>query len=680
MNNTSPLFFLLRLLALAFTVGGIASPASAKTYSDNGNGTVTDSTTGLIWMRCSMGQAWTGSTCTGTASTYTWDQSNALTGTVSFGGRSDWRMPNIRELQTIVDRTRYNLAIDPTAFPNSPSPSYFWSSSVFIDDSGRAWYVDFYQGFAFVQSRYYDGPVRLVRSGQSLATLLNLARPTTDYTDNGDGTVTHNPTGLIWQRCAKGQTWTDSTCSGSATIFSLSAAVAITDSFAAQTDWRLPTEDELLSLVDYTRYGPAINTAIFPNTSPLFWSVTAGSGGVGAWEVIFYNGNADVGGSNNPNRVRLVRAGQTNGTFALSATFSGVGSGSVISSPSSINCVAACSRSFTIGTSVMLTATPATGSTFAGWSGDCTGTGTCTVTMDAAKNAKATFDLAINAINFGAAPAVIVGGTGAGTLSATATSGLAVTFSSLTPSICTVIGNAVTGISAGTCIVAADQAGDANYNAATQVTQNISIGNALPTGTTLNLTQGWNLVGNSVDAPLTVATTFSDTTKILSVWSWVVTKAKWAFFNPALVGQALTDYASSRGYDVLTTINGGEGFWVNAKTAFSVQLPAGTVVASSSFQSMSSGWHLISTGSTKTPSGFNTDMSMSPPTAGMVPQNFATLWAWDSAQSKWYFYSPSLEAQGGTALPDYISSRGYRDFTSANKSLEAGVGFWVNKP
>ena len=47
---------------------------------------------------------------------------------------------------------------------------------------------------------------------------------------------------------------------------------------------------------------------------------------------------------------------------------------------------------------------------------------------------------------------------------------------------------------------------------------------------------------------------------------------------------------------------------------------------------------------------------------------------------KWYFYSPQLDAKGGTVLTDYIASKGYLDFTATNKLLDAGTGFWVNKP
>jgi hypothetical protein len=183
-----------------------------------------------------------------------------------------------------------------------------------------------------------------------------------------------------------------------------------------------------------------------------------------------------------------------------------------------------------------------------------------------------------------------------------------------------------------------------------------------------HLNLGWNLVGNSTDALLDVATVFGDASKITSVWSWNGGAGRWAFYSPSLTGTALSDYATSKGYDVLTTITSGEGFWVDAKTAFSVQLPAGSAAASSSFQNMNSGWRLISIGDTTTPAAFNTAVAAT------------TLWAWDNSQSKWYFYAPSLESLGGTALTNYITAHDYLDFGSAGKSLGPGVGFWVNKP
>jgi endoglucanase len=86
-------------------------------------------------------------------------------------------------------------------------------------------------------------------------------------------------------------------------------------------------------------------------------------------------------------------AGVSNpGTFGLTVTKAGAGSGTVTSSPSGINCGSTCSANYSSGTSVTLTAAAASGSTFAGWSGACTGTGGCTVSMSAARSVTATFN------------------------------------------------------------------------------------------------------------------------------------------------------------------------------------------------------------------------------------------------------------------------------------------------
>lgn len=69
-------------------------------YRDNGNGTVTDVTTGLQWMRCAMGQNWNGAGCLGDSGTHTWDTARGLNS--NFVGYADLRLPSIKELLGLV--------------------------------------------------------------------------------------------------------------------------------------------------------------------------------------------------------------------------------------------------------------------------------------------------------------------------------------------------------------------------------------------------------------------------------------------------------------------------------------------------------------------------------------------------------------------------------------------------
>ncbi len=94
-------------------------------------------------------------------------------------------------------------------------------------------------------------------------------------------------------------------------------------------------------------------------------------------------------------QARGVTATFTLQSFTLTVTKAGTGSGTVTSNPAGIACGATCAAAFEYGTSVTLTATPAAGSTFTGWSGEgCSDTGTCTVTMTQARGVTATFDQA----------------------------------------------------------------------------------------------------------------------------------------------------------------------------------------------------------------------------------------------------------------------------------------------
>ena len=203
------------------------------------------------------------------------------------------------------------------------------------------------------------------------------------------------------------------------------------------------------------------------------------------------------------------------------------------------------------------------------------------------------------------------------------------------------------------------------------------VGGAL--GVALRVVPGWNLLGNPVNQSIAVATQFGDTTQVNSVWKWDSTAAKWQFYTPALSATELQSYAASQGYAVLSEIQAGDGFWVNAK----VQADLGTVTGAAinlRQSSLATGWNLMATASAITPQDFNLSLSTTPPTAGQVPVNLTSLWAWDAVQSRWYFYAPSLQAQGGNALTDYVNSQNYADFLATGKTLGQGQGFWVRAP
>jgi hypothetical protein len=188
---------------------------------------------------------------------------------------------------------------------------------------------------------------------------------------------------------------------------------------------------------------------------------------------------------------------------------------------------------------------------------------------------------------------------------------------------------------------------------------------------TLNLTTGWSLLGNSSAAFIDVAATFKDATKITTVWKWNTAGSKWAFYAPSMTPSALATYAQGKGYDVLTSIASKEGFWVNASTAVALTGPAAsgvTLVASD----LQPSWNLVGSADNKTPSQLNQALGSSLNAAGKV---IVTAWAWDAPSANWKFFAPALEAQGGTALADYITSKGYLTFSTA---LSAADGFWLN--
>jgi len=163
-------------LCLLLLAGPICLPAGAgQTCSDKilatapeaafivkQDGTAVDKRTGLMWMRCSLGQSWTGKTCRGKAASYAWRDALTAAAGYEFAGYSDWRLPNKNELESIVEGRCISPAIDEKVFPATPAV-YCWSSSPYSGVTRGAWSVDF--GYGSVNASIKSGAIniRLVR-------------------------------------------------------------------------------------------------------------------------------------------------------------------------------------------------------------------------------------------------------------------------------------------------------------------------------------------------------------------------------------------------------------------------------------------------------------------------------------------------------------------------------------
>ena len=295
-------------------IGGGMAGFDFTTLDTNGNPTtptsganphpcVRDNVTGLMWeVKTNDGGL------RDMKKTYTWDNAPSYATAVNAAGLCgfhDWRMPNLKELAGIVD---YSIpypgpTINTGYFPNTQSTG-FWSS-VFAYP-GSPWGVAFGSGYVAYGSRSDDAAIRLVRGGQAFVSL----------TDNGNGTVTDNSTGLMWEQCSEGQSGTG--CAGSAAGMTWADALtaARNSRLGGYSDWRLPNVKELQSIVEYGVYIPFIDLAKFPNTlSTWYWTSSSyASDSSGAWYVDLGYGHVYYD-NRNPNlyglAVRLVRGGQS---------------------------------------------------------------------------------------------------------------------------------------------------------------------------------------------------------------------------------------------------------------------------------------------------------------------------------------------------------------------------------
>ena len=246
-------------------------------FTDNGNGTVTDNLTGLIWLQdagCFGMQSWAAALSSA---------NNLASGSCGLNDGSaagQWRLPNRKELKSLDNREYiYGLGWLSEQGFTGVSNSCYWSSSTVAFSPDMAWYVQAYQGdvgYYYPSSKSGScgvwpvrgtaaGMVQLPRTGQTASYAAGddgdkragAAWPTPRFTDNGNSTVTDNLTGLIWLKranCFGVKDWAAALTSANNRA---NGACGLTDGTTAG-QWRLPNADELESLVDLSRSYPPL--------------------------------------------------------------------------------------------------------------------------------------------------------------------------------------------------------------------------------------------------------------------------------------------------------------------------------------------------------------------------------------------------------------------------------------
>jgi hypothetical protein len=231
---------------------GVPSPAPGSRFTNNGDGTVSDGLTGLMWVRAPD------------AATRTWanavSYANSLSG-ASVGNKDDWRLPNRAELRSLFNYYYTDTAsqLNTVAF-SGVQAGYYWTSTSCTPDTTRAWGIGLGSGifdyfpktgavYVFpVRTDSSPGTIRLQKTGQTDSYAagddgdleVGVALPTPRFTDNANGTMTDNLTGLMWEKALSSttRTWAQA----------LSYAESLT--LAGFDDWHLPNINQLESIMD----------------------------------------------------------------------------------------------------------------------------------------------------------------------------------------------------------------------------------------------------------------------------------------------------------------------------------------------------------------------------------------------------------------------------------------------
>ncbi len=222
-------------------------------YTVNGNGTVTDNNTGLMWQQTDGGEM-------------TIEKAVIFCDTLTLAGYSDWRLPTGLESFSLLNHDKLNPAMDITVFPKTTA-EYWWTGERRADDATKVWSTNSGGGIGAHPKSETIGAggtkhfhVRAVRNIKSSVVV------SPRFLENGNGTVTDRSLGLTWQK------------NQLLAVMSWEQALAYSESLSigGYSDWRLPNIKELQSMNDAGLTKPSIDKTVFPSAvTGRYWSSTS---------------------------------------------------------------------------------------------------------------------------------------------------------------------------------------------------------------------------------------------------------------------------------------------------------------------------------------------------------------------------------------------------------------------
>lgn len=226
---------------------------NAPFFKNNGNGTVTDTITGLMWQQTDGGEM-------------TIENAVIYCDSLTLGGYTNWRLPDAHESFSILNHQNNGPALNTTVFTKTLA-EYWWTGDKQYNDATRIWVINAGGGIG------NHPKTETISAGGTKKFHVRAVRDVTfpslvqsRLTKNGDGTVTDHLTGLIWEQIPN----------PNSNVWEQALIYAENLSIAGKTDWRLPNIKELQSLSDYKIGSPSIDNLFFTTILPnKYWSSTS---------------------------------------------------------------------------------------------------------------------------------------------------------------------------------------------------------------------------------------------------------------------------------------------------------------------------------------------------------------------------------------------------------------------